>query len=174
MAKSSASVEEVPSNEEHYFSMNSPEPEEIKNDDGSKVEMYEISDRLMPQALANIPSFNNLLTTNWKENAYEMSNSVPKQLISFALIMGYFFLGGSAVESGAMVPLGAVTLGYATSSLVGYFGLANAPFAKLMRVNAVSVLCAIMALCSLFSSGMDIHIALLAVMHLFDAYQGAI
>lgn len=99
MAKSSASVEEVPVNEEHYFSMNSPEPEEIKNDDGSKVEMYEISDRLMPQALANIPSFNNLLTTNWKENAYEMSNSVPKQLISFALIMGYFFLGGSAVES---------------------------------------------------------------------------
>ena len=73
-----------------------------------------------------------------------------------------------------MVPLGVVTLGYATSSLVGYFGLANAPFAKLMRVNAVSVLCAIMALCSLFSSGMDIHIALLAVMHLFDAYQGAI
>ena len=103
-----------------------------------------------------------------------MSNSVPKQLIAFALIIGYFFLGGSAVESQAMVPLGAITLGYATSSLVGYFGLANAPIAKLMRVNAVSVLCAIMGICSLLSSGMDAFLTILTVMHLFDAYQGAI
>ena len=89
------------------------------------------------------------------------------------LILGYFYLGGSAVESQAMVPLGALTLGYATSSLVGYFGLANAPFARLMRVNAISVICAIMGACSLFSSGMDIHIAILTVMHIFDAFQGA-
>jgi len=72
-----------------------------------------------------------------------------------------------------MVPLGAVSLGYAASSLLGYFGLANAPIAKLMRVNAVSVVCAIMGICSTISSGLDLHIAMITVLHLFDAYQGA-
>lgn len=92
---------------------------------------------------------------------------------AFLLILGYFYLGGAAVESQAMVPLGALTLGYAASSLVGYFGLANAPFARLMRVNAISVICAIMGLFSLFTTGVDIRIAILTVMHIFDAFQGA-
>jgi len=77
------------------------------------------------------------------------------------------------VESRAMVPLGAVTLGYAASSLMGYFGLANSPIAKLMRVNMVSVLCAVMGIGSIASSGLDLHVAMLTVLHLFDAYQGA-
>lgn len=134
--------------------------------------MFEPSDRLMPDALARVEPLNNLLTRNWKENAVDSSNPTIKQLSAFALILGYFFLGGSAVESQAMVPLGAITLGYAASSLLGYFGLGSAPIAKLMRTNWVSVLCAIMGICSMASSGMDIHLAILTVMHLFDAYQG--
>ena len=155
-------------NEEHFLSMNS------KENDPTKVEdMYEPSDRLMPDAIASIEPINNLLSKNWKENAYKLNNSNIKQLSAFAIILGYFFLGGSAVESKAMVPLGAISLGYAASSLMGYFGLANAPIAKLMRVNMVSVICSVMGVCSLVSSGMDLHIAMLTVLHLFDAYQGA-
>lgn len=138
-----------------------------------KEEMYEPSDRLMPDAIAQIEPVNNLLTRNWKENAYAQGNSTAKQLSAFALILGYFYLGGSAVESQAMVPLGSVTLAYAASSLMGYFGLGNAPVAKLMRTNMVSIVCAIMGICSMVSSGMDIHLAILTVLHLFDAYQGA-
>jgi hypothetical protein len=73
-----------------------------------------------------------------------------------------------------MVPLGVATLGYAASSLVGYFGMGQAPIAKLMRVNMVSVLCAGLGIGSIASSGLDLHIMLLTVLHLFDAYQGAI
>lgn len=135
--------------------------------------MFQPSERLMPSALANVEPINNLMTRNWKENAVDAKNSTIKQLSAFALILGYFYLGGSAVESQAMVPLGAITLGYAASSLLGYFGMGNAPATRLLRTGMVPVLCAIMALCSLLSSGMDLHIAILAVMHLFDAYQGA-
>ena len=89
------------------------------------------------------------------------------------LILGYFYLGGATVESGAMVPMGALTLGVAASSLVGYFGLANAPFARFMRVNAMSVICALMGVFSMVTSGMDMSVAMLTVLHMFDAFQGA-
>lgn len=114
------------------------------------------------------------MTSNWKENAADASNtSTMKQLAAFALIASYLYLGSSAVESQAMVPLGAVTLGYAASSLVGYFGMGTAPLAKLLRTQMVSVLCAGLGIGSMVSSGMDMHIFLLTVLHLFDAYQGA-
>jgi hypothetical protein len=73
-----------------------------------------------------------------------------------------------------MVPLGAISLGYAASSLVGYFGMGQAPLAKLMRINIVSVLCACLGIGSIINSGMDLHIFLLTILHLFDAYQGAV
>jgi len=150
--------------------MNEPERTRL----GQSEDMYEPSERIMPDAIANIEPINNLLTGNWKENAFAQNNTPAKQLLAFAAILGYFYLGGSAVESKAMVPLGAVTLGYAASSLLGYFGLGNAPIGKLMRVNMVSVLCAVMGVCSIASSGLDLHIAMLTVLHLFDAYTGAI
>lgn len=93
-----------------------------------------------------------------------------KQIAAFALIASYLYLGGSAVESKAMVPLGAVTLGYAASSLVGYFGMGTAPLAKLMRTQMVSIVCAALGIGSIMSSGMDIHIFLLTVLHMFDAF----
>ena len=69
--------------------------------------------------------------------------------------------------------MGAVSLAYAVSSLFGYFGLADAPVAKLMRVNMISVICAVIGVMSMLSSGMDLGVAALTAMHLFDAMQGA-
>ena len=136
--------------------------------------MVDPSKRILPSSLAEIEPLKNLLTSNWKDNASSTENSTSKQLIAFALIASYLYLGGSAVVSKAMVPLGAITLGYAASSLVGYLGMGEAPLAKLMRINVISILCAGLGIGSLINSGADLHIFLLTVLHLFDAYQGAI
>lgn len=68
------------------------------------------------------------------------------------------------------MPLGAVTLGYAASSLVGYFGMGSAPIAKLMRVNMVSAACAALGIGSIISSGVDLSVLMLTMLHLFDAF----
>ena len=102
------------------------------------------------------------------------TNSTTKQLAAFALIAGYFYLGGVGVESGSYTTIGAISLAYATSSLFGYFGLADTPITRLMRVNGVSAVCAAMGLMTMATSGMDMALAMMTIMHMFDAYQGAI
>ena len=100
-------------------------------------------------------------------------NSTLKQIIAFAMIAGYFYLGGTEVAEGENTGLGAVTLGYAASSLIGYFGMGDAPMARLMRVNAVSALCGIFGVISMATGGMNIPLLILTMMFLFDTYQGA-
>ena len=96
-----------------------------------------------------------------------------KQLIGFMLILGYFINGSIAVESGDNVALGTVSLITAGSSLLGYFGLGNAPVAQLVRNNFVSVICAVMGLIGVITGGMNICLFLLTIMHMFDAYTGS-
>ena len=139
----------------------------------TKDNYFEPSDRLVPEALAENTQINNLLTRNWRDNAIDVSNSTMKQLIGFVLILGYFYCGSIAVESGDNVALGSVSLVYAASSLFGYFGLGNAPVAQLLRTNMVSVISVIMGLVGFITGGMNICLFLLTVMHMFDAYTGS-
>ena len=162
-----ATVEEVAAIEENFIS--APE-----NDDIREERMYEPSERLMPEALAQIEPINNLATSNWRDNAVDSSNTTEKQLIAAAMILSYFVLGGSAVQTEEMVPLGVITLGYAASSACGYFGALQMPLAKLMRVNMISVVCGLLGLGSILSGGFSITAVLLTLIHCFDAYQGAI
>ena len=39
------------------------------------------------------------------------------------MIMAYFYLGTSVIVTDDQVPMGALTVGYAASSLAGYFNL---------------------------------------------------
>ena len=137
--------------------------------------MHRPSDRLVPEFIAENDSLYNLATTDWKENAAfeNTSNTTLKQLVSFAMIAAYMYLGGSVLADGVMEPLGVATLAAATSSLTGYFGLGSAPIAKFLRTNMMNVGCAAMAIGSLFSSGINVHIMLLAALHMFDSYIGA-
>ena len=96
-----------------------------------------------------------------------------RQLIGFALILGYFINGSIAVDSGDNVALGTVSLVTAGSSLLGYFGLGNAPVLQLARNNIVSVIAATMGLFGVVTGGMNICLFLLTIMHMFDAYTGS-
>ena len=65
-----ATVQELtPANEENFLSMNEQE---------STESMYEPSERIMPDVVQRITPLNNLLTSNWKENAYDQRNSTVK------------------------------------------------------------------------------------------------
>ena len=136
--------------------------------------MVDPSARLLPGVIADNDALYNLATSDWKENgAFETpSNTTIQQLTSFAMIVAYLYLGTSAVESHAMVPLGALTLATAGSSLMGYFGTGSAPIAKLLRTNMMNAICACIGAGSLLSSGLDLHIFLLTVLHMFDAFTG--
>ena len=100
------------------------------------------------------------------------SNTIDKQLVAAALIASYLYLGSNAVATGESVSTGAVTLAYAGSSLLGYFGIGNMPLARLARVNGVSVIAAILGLTSMVGSGMSLAVFALVALHLFDAFQG--
>ena len=69
--------------------------------------------------------------------------------------------------------LGIITLVYAASSLLGYFGLGNIPLAQLARINMVSVISAVMGFIAVSFIGFDLNLILLTVLHMFDAYKGA-
>ena len=56
------------------------------------------------------------------------------------------------------------------SSLLGYFGMANAPIAKLCRTNIVSGICALMAAFAIITHGMKFQLIALLAMHAFDAF----
>ena len=69
--------------------------------------------------------------------------------------------------------LGVITLVYAASSLLGYFGLGNIPLAQLARVNMVSVISAVMGFVAVSIIGFDLNLVLLTVLNMYDAYKGA-
>ena len=52
--------------------------------------------------------------------------------------------------------------------------MANAPIAKLARVNVVSGVCAVMAALAIITYGMKFQLIALLAMHGFDAFQGAV
>ena len=160
-------VEEISPNEENFISQNH---NESVNSNDAAASMVDPSDRLVPESIARIEPLNNLLTSNWKENAVSTSNTINKQLMAAALIASYFYLGSNAVASGENVSTGAVTLAYASSSLLGYFGIGNMPLAKLARVNGVSLIAAVMGLTSMFTGGFGLTLFAMIALHLYDAY----
>ena len=92
--------------------------------------------------------------------------------MAFATISAYFYFGSSVIESGNCVTLGVITLVYAASSFLGYFGLGNIPLAQLARVNMVSVISAVMGFIAVSLIGFDLSLILLTVLHMFDAFKG--
>ena len=126
----------------------------------------------MPDFAADGGALNRLVAYNWKENAYRETSDTMKQLSAFALICAYFYAGGIAVESGDNTALGALSLGYAGSSLLGYFGLATQPVMRMMRLNAVPAIGAAAGAMSLMSSAPNIALLSLVAMFLFDTMQG--
>lgn len=87
----SCTVEELsPAIEENFLGQN--------NATDRQSDMLHPSDRLVPNAIASNEPLNNLVTSDWKENAVESNNSTTKQLVSFALIAGYLTVGGMTVK----------------------------------------------------------------------------
>ena len=81
------------------------------------------SEVILPPAVAENEPISNLLTRNWKDGGYLSTSTIEKQLISFVMIMAYLGLGTQMVVSEENVPLGAVTVAYGASSLLGYFNI---------------------------------------------------
>ena len=92
--------------------------------------------------------------------------------MAFFMIMAYFYLGTSVIVTDDQVPMGALALGYATSSLAGYFNLGQSPLAQLTRVNGVSVLNALIGLGSILNGGGCMAIWLLTMLHMYDTLMG--
>ena len=166
---STCTIEELtPANEENF--LNAEFSSTRRQED-----MYNPSDRIVPETIQRCEPLNNIVTAQWKDNAVDASkNSTMKQIIAAAMIVGYLYLGGSQVADSENTALGAVTLTYAASSLIGYFGMGDAPLARLARVNAVSAFCGIFGIISMISGGVTMPLLLLTMMMLFDTYQGAI
>lgn len=165
-------AELTPANEEAFISADRATSSARADD----RDMIAPSDRLVPASVREVAPVYNLLTSDWKENAAASYSSTGKQLTAFALIAGFLYFGGAALGGEAAnlpTATGAVTLAYGASSLLGYFGLADAPVAKLMRTNMVSVLGAILAVLSMVTGGMSLNMLALAMMQLTDAFIGA-
>lgn len=165
-------AELTPANEEAFISADRATSSASADDRG----MIAPSDRLVPASVREVAPVYNLLTSDWKENAAASYTSTGKQLTAFALIAGFLYFGGAALGGEAAnlpTATGAVTLACGASSLLGYFGLADAPVAKLMRTNMVSVLGAILAVLSMVTGGMSLNMLALAMMQLTDAFIGA-
>lgn len=168
--QSSCTVEEISANEENFINMSGHDP---VRDQDQQENMVDASSRLIPDAVQQVTPLNNLLTNNWRENAVATTNTTERQVVSFFMIIAYLCFGGMLVEANHDVPLGAVTLAYGASSLLGYFGMGTQPIAKLMRVNMISVICSILGVSAILTSGMDLVIMALIALHLFDSFQGA-
>ena len=70
--------------------------------------------------------------------------------------------------------IGASSLVYAASGLLGYFGIGNAPVATFARSNIVSVILALMGVVAMITGGgMSLPLLMITMMHLFDVMQGA-
>ena len=57
------------------------------------------SQRIVPQSIQQNTPIANLLTSNWKDGCYSVSNSLEKQLVPFFMIMAYLIFGGQAAMS---------------------------------------------------------------------------
>ena len=62
------------------------------------------------------------------------------QFLALAMIAGYAYLGGELVATGSNEVIGATSLVYAGTGLLGYFGIGNAPVATFARSNIFSVI----------------------------------
>jgi len=166
-----ATVTEItPENEEAFISADGPRQRQRESEE--EKPMVSPSERVVPSVIREIEPVYNLLTSDWKENAVATGNTTAKQLTAFATIAAFLLSGGMAVEAGNPT-LGAVALTYGSSSLLGYFGLADAPALKLVRANMVSLMVALMALLTMLTSGMSMPLVALTMISGFDAFQGA-
>jgi len=141
---------------------------------GTSNIMVSPSERLLPTGIARIEFLNNLLTHDWKENGVDSSNSTIKQIVSFAVIVGLIYFGGSALDSGVGTTVGAITIASGASSLLGYFGFGQAPIATLLRLNMFSIILATMSIYCMFTQEMTMALMALMVLHSVDGLFGAV
>jgi hypothetical protein len=71
--------------------------EYAKMTDSEDRNFIDASERLLPRSLRDNNLSESLLTSNWKDDASATDNSISKQMIAFALILGYLMCGGVAL-----------------------------------------------------------------------------
>jgi hypothetical protein len=103
----------------------------------NEVETVNPSERILPQNVRENKVIKSVLTTNWKDGAFEHGTKpIQTQLMAIALIICQIVLAGTySIVNGEHVALGAVTTLYATSGLLGYFGVGNSPILVFGRAN---------------------------------------
>ena len=132
------------------------------------------SDAVLPSVIQDSEPLNNLMTSNWRDNGYREDKSLMTQFIALMMLAGYGYCGTELVSSGTNAMIGASTLVYAGSGLLGYFGIGSAPLAVFARANIMSVILAGCGVVSILTSGMtDYILLLLTMMHMADAMMGA-
>ena len=128
---------------------------------------------LLPNSIAGNDILSSLLSRNWKDGCYAITNSVEKQLIPFFLIMGMLYFGTEAFVTGDHVELGALTAVYGASSLAGYLNSGSAPLARMVRTIGVPAISSLLGIGSILNGGGTMGIWLLTMLHLFDTIQQA-
>jgi len=86
--------------------------------------------------------------------------------------MGYLYFGTQAISSGDAPVLGGLTLAYAGTGLASYFGSNMAPIFRLLNINAMSGIAAVMGIASLLSGNVHLVIMLLVALHSIDFAHG--
>ena len=126
------------------------------------------SERLLPRSLRDNNLSESLLTSNWKDDASATDNSISKQMIAFALILGYLICGGVALVSKQGTAVGALSLVYGGAGLVQYLGFRTAPIIRALSVNAVSIIGLILGAGAILTNGLSITLLFLTLLHGID------
>lgn len=129
------------------------------------------SEVLLPYAMQG-SSLGNLLTSNWRDNGAREDNDLSKQLMALIMCAGYAYFGSELVADGENQVVGATSMVYAASGLLGYFGMGNMPIISFSRVNFISVIMSVLGVFGLIGGVFSFPLAAITVMHMFDVVQG--
>lgn len=78
----------------------------------------------------------------------------------------------SAIGTGHSVGLGALTMGYAGSSLMGYFASGHSPILTAFRANINAPILSVSFLVSMVFGGFNLGLVALMVLLMFDGFEG--
>lgn len=83
------------------------------------------------------------------------------------MLMGFLYLGGSAMASGNKA-VGALSIGYGATGVVSYLGFSLSPIFRLLNVNAVSGIGVALGFGAMFTGGLDLTLLMLTALHIVD------
>jgi hypothetical protein len=89
------------------------------------------------------------------------------------MLVAYFLLGGVTLGTGSGAAVGTLSLAYASTGLASYLGFRLPPTFKVMSVNAVSGLGAILGIVAMATGGVDLTLLMLTTLHIIDLICGA-